>query len=263
MNTKEPAPVVTSVGDSIGTITVSRPKAMNALNRDVLEKFLDALTDHVADPDVRVILLAGAGDQAFIAGADINEFVGANVSDALAIAERIRRVTDLMVGCPKPIVASIHGYCLGGGMELALAADIRIASITAKFGLPEIKLGILPGGGGTVRLTKIAGASVAKQMAMIGDPIDAERAFSLGLLYAVHPPERLADQTDALCAKLASRPPFALAQLKSSLNIAVDSPSANALDTEIKAFALCYSTMDKEEGVRAFLEKRSPVFQGH
>lgn len=254
--------VQTQIENAIGTITVSRPEALNALNRHVLERLRDALRSFGEDPQVRVVLLASADERAFIAGADINEFVGASVSDALTIARRIRAVTDLMAHCPKPVVASVRGFCLGGGMELALAADIRIASTTARFGLPEIKLGILPGGGGTVRLTRIAGSSVARQMAMTGEPIDAERAFALGLVHSVHAPERLSAETAAICQTLASRPPFALAQLKSSLNIAMDSPMANALDAEIKAFALCYSTADKEEGVRAFLEKRQPRFTG-
>ncbi|WP_276576945.1 enoyl-CoA hydratase-related protein [Bradyrhizobium sp. 200] len=152
----------------------------------------------------------------------------------------------------------MEGYCLGGGFELALACDIRIASISAQFGLPEIILGILPGGGDTVRLTKIAGSSVARTLTMVGEPIAASRAFDLGLLVSVHPPEELADAA----RKLADRPPFALAQLKSSLNIAIDTDTATACQTEIKAFALCYSTADKEEGANAFLQKRKPQFTG-
>jgi len=254
--------VTVDVDGPVGTITVRRPKALNALNQGVVAGLQAAVARLSADPSVRVVLLQGEGERAFVAGADIAEFVGASPADALAIAGRIRIVTDALVAAPKPVVAVVGGFCLGGGFELALACDIRIASTTARFGLPEIKLGILPGGGGTVRLTKIAGSSVARMLTMTGDPIDAERAYALGLVASVHPPEELAAAAAALAAKLAALPPFALAQLKSSLNIAVDTATAAACDAEIKAFALCYSTADQAEGAAAFLEKRKPVFTG-
>lgn len=247
---------------AVGTIKVCRPQVLNALNATVLEELLRAITELSGDPAIRVLQLTGQGGKSFIAGADISEFVGASPADALRIAQRIRLVTDALINCPKPVVAVIDGYCLGGGFELALACDIRIASTKAQFGLPEIKLGILPGGGGTVRLTKVAGSSVARMMAMVGDPIPASRAYELGLLISIHAPEELPEAARKLTAKLAERPPFALAQLKSSLNIAVDTDTASACQTEIKAFALCYSTSDKEEGASAFLEKRKPNFTG-
>jgi enoyl-CoA hydratase len=247
---------------AIGTITVCRPDVLNALNAAVLDQLRSSIMQLSSDPNIRVLQLTGQGRRAFVAGADISEFVGATSADALRIADRIKLVTDALVGCPKPVVAVIEGYCLGGGFELALACDIRIASTSAQFGLPEIKLGILPGGGGTVRLTKIAGSSVARTLTMIGEPIAASRALDLGLLASVHPPEELADAARTLALKLADRPPFALAQLKSSLNIAIDTDTGSACQTEIKAFALCYSTADKEEGANAFLEKRKPRFTG-
>ncbi len=244
------------------TITVRRQKALNALNAEVLRQLHAALADAGGDDAIRVLLLTGEGEKSFVAGADISEFVGASPADALRIAARIKAITDMMTAMPKPVVAVVNGYCLGGGFELALACDIRIAAETASFGLPEIKLGILPGGGGTVRLTKIAGLSVAKMLAMTGQPIDAQRAYNLGLLHSLHPAAELSAAAAALADRLAALPPFALAQLKSSLNIAVDADTQSALDTEIKAFALCYSTQDQEEGAAAFLEKRKPVFTG-
>lgn len=247
---------------SKATITVRRPKALNALNAEVLRQMHGLINDVAHDDTVRVLLLTGEGDKSFIAGADISEFVGATPSDALVIARRINAITDAIVGMRKPVVAVVNGYCLGGGLELALACDIRIAAMNATFGLPEIKLGILPGGGGTVRLTKIAGLSVAKMMAMTGLPIDAQRAVNAGLLLSVHAPEELDAAARTLADRLAALPPFAMAQLKSSLNIAVDADTHSALETEIKAFALCYSTQDQEEGAAAFLEKRKPVFTG-
>ncbi|MCO5089645.1 enoyl-CoA hydratase-related protein [Bosea sp. (in: a-proteobacteria)] len=250
------------VDGALGRLTVRRPNALNALNAAVLEQLLDGVERLVTNPDVRVLQVSGEGERAFIAGADISEFVGARPADALVIAARIKRVLDALARCPKPVVAVINGFCLGGGFELALACDIRIASTKAQFGLPEIKLGILPGGGGTVRLTKMAGSSVARMLTMTGDPISAARAFELGLVASVHEPEQLPGAARALAEKLAALPPFALGQLKSSLNIAVDADTESACHAEVKAFALCYATQDKEEGARAFLEKRKPVFTG-
>ncbi len=247
---------------AVGTIMVCRPKVLNALNATVLKELRAAIAQFSQEPTIRVLRLMGQGSRAFIAGADISEFVGATPADALQIADRIKLVTDALVNCPKPVVAVINGYCLGGGFEIALSCDIRVASTTAQFGLPEINLGILPGGGGTVRLTKIAGSSVARMMTMTGEPIPASRALELGLVASIHPPEELADAARKLVLKLADRSPFALAQLKSSLNIAVDTDTASACQAEVKAFALCYSTADKEEGVNAFLEKRTPKFSG-
>ncbi|MCC5999305.1 MAG: enoyl-CoA hydratase/isomerase family protein [Pararhodobacter sp.] len=254
--------VLYAAGDACATITVNRPNALNALNAAVLEGLAAAVDRAVADPDVRVIVLRGAGERAFIAGADIADFVGATPPDALAMAARIRRPMDAIVASPKPVVAVIHGFCLGGGLEIALACDIRIAADSAKLGVPEVKLGILPGGGGTVRLTKIAGSSVARQLCMLGEPITAQRAFDLGLLAAVHPEAELDSAADALTGRLAQMPPFALAQMKSSLNMAMHADTDTALQAEIKSFALCFSTEDQQEGAKAFLEKRKPVFRG-
>lgn len=254
--------VATAVDGTVGTITICRKKALNALNAAVQDQLLDAIAALASDPDVRVLVLTGEGDRAFAAGADVAEFVGARPADALVMAARAKRVIDALTGCPKPVVAVVNGFCLGVGFELALACDIRIASTAAQFGLPEIRLGILPGAGGTVRLTKIAGSSVARMMAMTGEPIPASRAFDLGLIASIHEPEALANAGRDLALRLAGLSPFALSQLKSSLNVAVDAATEAACQTEMKAFALCYSTADQEEGARAFLEKRKPVFTG-
>jgi enoyl-CoA hydratase len=246
----------------VGALTVRRAKRLNALNAEVLGQLRAGIADLVEDAAIRVILLRGEGDRSFIAGADITEFVDATPADAIRIAERFKAVAGALTATGKPTVAVINGFCLGGGLELALACDIRIASTNATFGLPEIKLGILPGGGGTVRLTKIAGSSVARMLAMTGEPIAADRAFGLGLLMSVHAPDELDAAAAVLAEKLAALPPFALAQLKSALNIAVDADTTSAIETELKAFALCYSTKDQQEGAAAFLEKRKPVFTG-
>lgn len=252
----------TEIDAAIGMITVRRAHALNALNAALREQLLGEILALSADPAVRVLVLTGAGDRSFIAGADISEFVGARPPDALALAARSKRLIDAVVECPKPVIALVNGFCLGIGFEVALACDIRIAATTARFGLPEIKLGILPGAGGSVRLTKIAGSSVARMMTMTGDPIPADRALALGLVASVHAPEDLAEAGRELALRLAGLSPFALAQLKSSLNIAVDAPTDAACQTEMKAFALCFSTRDQQEGAKAFLEKRKPVFTG-
>lgn len=247
---------------AVATITVNRPKALNALNAAVL----GALDAHVAtvaaDEAIRVLVITGAGERAFIAGADISEFVGATPVDALAISTRLKKLADRLEALPKPVVAAVNGFCLGGGMELALACDIRIAADTAMFGQPEIKLGIIPGGGGTVRLAKVAGVSVAKMLCMTGDPISAERAMGLGIVASVHPAAELAAAAEQLAGRLAALPPFALGQVKSAIQRAIDIDTAAGVDFEMKSFALCYATQDQKEGAAAFLEKRKPVFTG-
>ena len=249
------------IDGAVATVTVRRPKALNALNAQVISELHAAFARLGADPAVRVVLLTGEGERAFIAGADITEVVGAGPRDALDLSARIRRLTDAMTACEKPVVAVVNGFALGGGFELALACDIRIAATTAQFGLPEIKLGILPGGGGTVRLTQIAGSSVARQIVMIGEPIPAERARELGIVASVHEPAELRAAAAALAAKLAAYPAYAMAQLKASLDVAVDAPTQAALIHEGRALAMCFAHPDQLEGANAFLEKRKPSFR--
>ncbi|MEK1933274.1 MAG: enoyl-CoA hydratase-related protein [Pararhizobium sp.] len=255
--------VVTNIEANVATITIQRPDALNALNAAVLAQLEAAILEAGANETVRVLMLTGRGERAFIAGADVVEFVGASPTDALAITERTKRVVDSVAQCRKPVLAVINGYCFGAGFELALACDLRIASTKAQMGLPEIKLGIMPGGGGTARLTKLAGSSIARTLAMTGDPISAHRAFELGLVASVHDPDDLMNAAVELSARLALLPPIALTLLKSTLNIAVDADTETACQAEFKSFAICFSTADKEEGVKAFLEKRKPIFMGN
>lgn len=247
---------------AVARLVVNRPEALNALNAAVISGLYAAFSRLAEDRSCRVIVLRGAGDRAFVAGADVAEFAAALPADALAVAERTRRLHSAMVSAPQPVVAAIGGYCLGGGFELALACDIRIASRKAQFGLPEIKLGIMPGGGGTFRLARIAGSSVARQLSMTGEMIGAERAHGLGIVASVHEPDEFERAIAELADRLASYSPFALAQLKSALNAAEGGGVESACEAEMKAFALCFSTSDQKEGVRAFLEKRRPVFRG-
>jgi enoyl-CoA hydratase len=245
----------------VGRIIVRRKGRMNVLSRQVLCDLYEAATKFAQDPSVRVIVLTSESESSFIAGADVTELADATPARALAIASELKRLTDVLSGAAKPVVAVINGYCLGGGFEVALSCDIRIASSNATFGLPEIKLGIMPGGGGTVRLTKIAGSSVARMLAMTGEPIGAERAHALGILMAVHRPEELDAAAKDFVDRLSRLPAFALMQLKSSLNVAVDAGIQTACEAEMRAFALCFSSSEQKEGVQAFLEKRDPVFE--
>ena len=247
---------------AVGTLTICRPDAMNALNAAVVGRLAVGMDELAHDKSVRAIVITGQGDKSFVSGADIKEFLDAGPAEALAIAQRFKAITDRITRCSKPVIAAVNGFCLGGGMELALACDIRIASSHARFGLPEIRLGIIPGGGAAARLTRLVGSSAARALAMTGETIDAERAFTLGILAAVHPTPDLPAATRKLAEKLASYAPFALAQLKSALNIALDADIESACAAEIKAFALCYSTEDQKEGARAFLEKRQANFTG-
>jgi enoyl-CoA hydratase len=254
--------VATSKSGSVAKLTICRPQAMNALNDAVLRSLLKQLDELAADSLVRVIVISGQGERAFIAGADISEFLGADSIDALEIAHKFKAVADRMTKCVKPVVGAINGFCLGGGFEIALACDLRIASSNAVFGVPEIKLGIIPGGGAAARLTRAVGASAARALAMTGDTITAERAFQLGLVSAVYPIEEFAAATDKLAQKIASYSPFALAQLKSVFNVAMDTDVDATCAAEMSAYALCYSTADQKEGSKAFLEKRTAHFTG-
>ena len=245
----------------VGIVTINRPDKRNALNIKTREEgaaLLDELRD---DNSVGVVVITGAGDKAFIAGADIAEFAGrtAMMQRDVMTARSLFTAIDTF---PKPIIAMVNGYCLGGGCELALACDIRIASERASFGQPEINLGIIPGGGGTQRLTRLVGEGKAMEMILSGDLIDARTALSIGLVNQVVPAEELETKTMELANRIAEKSPIALALAKESVKLASRSNLDEGLRREVDLFALCFSTEDKNEGVSAFLEKRKPEFKG-
>ncbi|MBC8028762.1 MAG: enoyl-CoA hydratase/isomerase family protein [Pyrinomonadaceae bacterium] len=247
--------------DRVGIITINRPDKRNALNIKTREEGA-ALLDHLRDDAaVGVVVITGAGDKAFIAGADIAEFAGrtAMMQRDVMTARSLFTAIDTF---PKPIIAMINGYCLGGGCELALACDIRIASETASFGQPEINLGIIPGGGGTQRLTRLVGEGKAMEMILTGEIIDAKTAFSIGLVNHVVPAAELEAKTIELANRMAEKSPIALSLAKESVKLASRSNLDEGLRREVDLFALCFSTEDKNEGVSAFLEKRKPAFKG-
>ncbi|KPK79357.1 MAG: hypothetical protein AMS25_12950 [Gemmatimonas sp. SM23_52] len=247
--------------DGIATITVNRPDKLNALNAEVIVSLAMALEQLRKDDDVRVAVLTGAGEKAFIAGADIAEFKGARAVDQY----RVMQTADIytaMERFPKPIIAMINGFCLGGGCELAMACDIRIAGDKAKLGQPETNLGIIPGGGGTQRLPRLVGQGRAMRLIYTGEIVDAATAEKIGLVDEVVPQAELTERTMELAAKIAEKSPASLQAAKECIRAAWQMPLDAGLRYEKSWFGMLFSTEDQEEGVTAFLEKRKPEFKG-
>jgi enoyl-CoA hydratase len=247
--------------DRIAIITINRPDKLNALNIETRAELATALDELRDDEQIRVVIITGAGEKAFIAGADITEFAGRTAIQQRAVM-RSRNIFATAEEFPKPLIAMINGFCLGGGNELALSCDLRLASEKARFGQPEINLGIIPGGGGTQRLTRLIGEGRSMQMILTGEMIDATEAHRLGLVNEVHPPAQLREKTLDLARRIAAKSPIALSMAKAAVKAAARTTLREGLDLEIDLFALCFSSEDKEEGVRAFLEKRQPDFKG-
>jgi enoyl-CoA hydratase len=247
--------------DRVAFITINRPEKRNALTVKTREEGADALEELADDDSVRVVIFTGAGDKAFIAGADISEFAGRTSVEQRSVMLG-RSLFTAIDSFPKPVIAMINGYCLGGGNELAMACDLRIASETASFGQPEINLGIIPGGGGTQRLTRLVGEGKAMELILTGDIIDARTAALLGLVNMVVPLEDLRAKTIEVANRIAEKSPIALRMAKEAVKLASRSNLDEGLRREIDLFALCFSSEDKDEGVSAFLEKRKPVFKG-
>jgi enoyl-CoA hydratase len=245
----------------VAVITINRPEKRNALNIRTRQEGAAALEELREDESVGVVVFTGAGDKAFIAGADIAEFAGRTATTQREVMLS-RSLFTAIDDFPKPVIAMINGYCLGGGCELALACDLRIASETASFGQPEINLGIIPGGGGTQRLTRLIGEGKAMELILTGDIIDARTAFALGLVNMVVPAADLESKTMELANRISEKSPIALRMAKEAVRIASRSNLDEGLRREVDLFALCFSSEDKDEGVKAFLEKRKPVFKG-
>jgi enoyl-CoA hydratase len=242
---------------------VNRPDARNALNAETLTELDQALDQIARDPEVRAVVVTGAGEKAFVAGADIREIEA--LGSAVSGAEKSRQgqaVFRKLERLPKPVVVAINGFALGGGCELSLCGDVRLAAETAKIGLPEITLGILPGYGGTQRLPRLVGSGAAKQMIFTGEPVGAAEALRIGLVDRVVPPAELLPAALALAKKLAQSPPVALALAKRSIDDGLQVDLDRGLDLEAAQFGLACATQDKAEGTRAFLEKRPAVFTG-
>lgn len=248
--------------DGILLLTINRPAQYNALNKAALDELSAALTTARADAAVKAILLTGAGAKAFIAGADITEFMGLPAADSQSFAERGQQVLSQLETMPKPVLAAVNGFALGGGCEVAMACHLRVASEHASFGQPEVKLGIIPGYGGTQRLTRLVGRGKALEMMLTGAPIAAAEAYRVGLVNYVVAAEQLVHFSLNLITQMLDKAPVALAKVIEAVNASGGPDEAASYAVEAKAFADCCYTEDFREGAQAFVEKRVPVFKG-
>ncbi|HEX6289137.1 MAG TPA: enoyl-CoA hydratase-related protein [Herpetosiphonaceae bacterium] len=247
----------------LAIISINRPKQLNALSQGVLGEIHAALEELAADDAIRAIILTGAGDRAFAAGADIGELAALeSATQGRILATRSHDLGRTMADLDKPIIAAINGFALGGGLELALACDVRLASENAQVGLPEVTLGIMPGWGGTQRLPRLVGPGMAKLLMMTGERIDAAEALRIGIVERVYPQAELMDAAKQLAQKLASLPPLSIAAIKQAVNRGLNMALDDANMYEASLFAELAVTQDCKEGTRAFLEKRRPEWQG-
>lgn len=248
--------------DRLAIVTINRPDALNALNSVVLRELSMAIEHLSMAADVGAIVITGAGDRAFVAGADIKEMVGLSALEMRSFSETGRRLGDALAACNKPIIAAINGYALGGGCELALACDIRIASDRAKLGQPEVNIGIIPGFGGSQRLPRLVGMGWAAELIYTGEAIEATTAERIGLVNRVVPADRLLEEAKTVARRVLEKGPAAIALAKACLRASMEMPLSAGLDFETAAFGVVGSTHDREEGMRAFLEKRKPTWTG-
>jgi len=246
--------------DRVAVVTINRPDKRNALNQATRDEILKVFDD-LSAAEARVVVVTGAGEKAFIAGADISEFEGRTALSQRDVM-KLRRIFDAVEEFPKPVIAMINGFCLGGGLEFAMACDIRVASDSAKLGQPEINLGIIPGGGGTQRLTRLVGEGKAMELILTGDLIDAAEAKVLGLVNDVVPAAQLRERVMGIAAKMAEKSPIALRMAKEAVKSAARMNLREGLERETDLFCLTFSSEDKAEGVRAFFEKRKPNYKG-
>jgi enoyl-CoA hydratase len=248
--------------DGAAVVTVNRPDALNALDLGTLRALRDRLEELAADDEARVVVLTGAGDRAFVAGADIKYMQGLSVLEAKDWGDLGHACARLLETMPKPTIAAINGFALGGGCELALACDMRFASTNAKLGQPEVNIGILPGWGGTQRLARVCGLGFAKELILTGRTVGSEEAERRGLVNAVYEPGELLDKVLETAAGLAAKSPLALAYTKEATNLALQGGHDANLGQEATYFAMLFATEDQREGMGAFVEKRAPEFKG-
>lgn len=250
----------TCLAEGIYTITINRPNKLNALNKDVIEELGKAVNEIYANPEIRSAIITGEGPKAFIAGADITEFEKLDTKGGVRLAQVGQDLLSKIENAPKPIVAAVNGFALGGGCELAMACHIRVASETAKFGQPEINLGLIPGYGGTQRLVQLIGKGKAMELLMTGDMIDAYEAKSLGLVNHIFSSNELLPETKGILHKFNSKAPLAIGKIIALVNVAA-ATGIGGFSEEIKAFGECFGSDNKKEGVSAFLEKRAATFR--
>ena len=244
----------------VTVLTISAPKSLNALNSTILGEIDDCI-DNLED-DTRVLIITGDGEKSFVAGADISEMAPLGEEEGFEFGKKGASVFRKIETLPIPVIAAVNGFALGGGCELAMACDIRIASNNAKFGQPEVGLGIIPGFSGTYRLAKLVGQGMAKEMIYTGRAIRADEALRIGLVNAVYEPAELLDRAREMAARMIANAPIAIAYAKKCINESYDLNADEAIELENEQFGLCFTTDDQKEGMDAFLNKRKPVFTG-
>lgn len=245
----------------VAVLTLNRPDKLNALNEAVRQRLMERVDELAADDSVRAAVLTGAGEKAFVAGADVAEFAGREAWEQREVYQR-RRVYDAVAAFPKPLVCAVHGYCLGGGSELALACDVRVADRTARFSQAEIRIGLIPGAGGTQRLARLVGPGHALRIALTGDMVDAEEAHRIGLVEVLVEEGKHVEHAVHLAHRMARWSPVSLRLIKQSVRAALETPLSAGLELEKELFLAAFASEDGREGVRAFVEKRDPEFRG-
>lgn len=253
--------LLTSLDKNILTITINRPDKLNAINRQVMDDLDQVVRELSTNKEIRAAIITGAGAKAFVAGADITEFQGLSKTEGMAMAKKGQDIFARIEHSAKPIIAAVNGFALGGGCELAMACHFRVASANAKFGQPEVNLGLIPGYGGTQRLTQLIGKGRAIEYLLTGNMIDSSTALQYGLVNDVVPPEELLPKCVAILEVINSKAPVAVAKCIACTNAVFDE-NVNGYDEEITAFGDCFVTEDMKEGTNAFLEKRKAVFKG-
>ncbi len=257
------ATLLTTLENNILIVTINRPDKLNALNKDVFTDLDNVVNEINNNPEIKCAIITGSGSKAFVAGADITEFAGLNKEQAMALAKRGQDVFFKIENCAKPIVAAVNGFALGGGCELTMACHFRICSDNAKFGQPEVNLGLIPGYGGTQRLTQLVGKGRSMEIQMTANMIDANEALRIGLVNHVTTPENLLVKTKEVLNTIQAKAPIAIGKIIECINTAVvNNVGKSGYDLEVEAFGECFITEDMKEGTAAFLEKRKASFKG-
>lgn len=245
----------------IAELTINRPKSLNALNGPTIDELSQVISSIEKRKDIRAVIITGAGPKAFVAGADIADMSKMSPREGRDFSRKAQTVFSEIENMPQVVIAAVNGYALGGGCELAMACDIRIASEKAKFGQPEVNLGILPSFGGTQRLPRIVGKGIAKEMIFTTEQVSAERAYQIGLVNKVVPADKLMEETYAMAEKILSKAMYAVKSAKNSINTGLETDLETGLKNESNLFGLCFTTDDQKEGMGAFLEKRKASFK--
>lgn len=255
--------IIMNSENGIGFLTINRPKSLNALNTEVLNELYPAIKEVENNENIRVLVITGAGEKAFVAGADITELAHLNALQGKYFVANGHKTMTAIQELPIPVIAAVNGFALGGGLELALACDFIYASENARFGLPEITLGLIPGFGGTQRLPRIIGKNQAKELIFTGKMLSAEEAFQLGFVNKIIPHDQLIEEVMKTAKSIAAKGKVSLNAAKQAINQGMDVDLKTACEIEINAFALCMASADAKEGTSAFIEKRKPEFKGN